>query len=164
MGKDTMKAVVFKGPGKVVIEDRPVPKIQAETDIIVKVDKVNIQTFWKPGMKLTFCRQHYAEGTLHLILDHTMEHNFKNELHAVNSMFTAATNLPVPTSLWATSSPATSTKWAHPSRTSRSAITWCHLLPLHVVHASTVPMATHHVVRRYSCSVVDHSMAGRPSM
>lgn len=36
----TMKAVVFKGPGKVVIEDRPVPKIQQPTDIIVKVDKV----------------------------------------------------------------------------------------------------------------------------
>jgi threonine dehydrogenase-like Zn-dependent dehydrogenase len=35
-----MKAVVFKGPGKVVIEDRPMPKIQDEGDIIVKVDKV----------------------------------------------------------------------------------------------------------------------------
>jgi threonine dehydrogenase-like Zn-dependent dehydrogenase len=40
MGKDTMKAVVFKGPGKVVIEDRPIPKIKDQTDIIVKVDKV----------------------------------------------------------------------------------------------------------------------------
>lgn len=40
MSKDTMKAVVFKGPGKVVIEDRPLPKIQDPTDIIVKVDKV----------------------------------------------------------------------------------------------------------------------------
>jgi hypothetical protein len=40
MGSDTMKAVVFKGPGKVVIEDRPVPKIKDQTDIIVKVDKV----------------------------------------------------------------------------------------------------------------------------
>jgi threonine dehydrogenase-like Zn-dependent dehydrogenase len=40
MGGDTMKAVVFKGPGKVVIEDRPVPKIKDQTDIIVKVDKV----------------------------------------------------------------------------------------------------------------------------
>jgi threonine dehydrogenase-like Zn-dependent dehydrogenase len=35
-----MKAVVFKGPGKVVVEDRPMPKIQDEGDIIVKVDKV----------------------------------------------------------------------------------------------------------------------------
>jgi threonine dehydrogenase-like Zn-dependent dehydrogenase len=35
-----MKAVVFKGPGKVVIEDRPIPKIQDAGDMIVKVDKV----------------------------------------------------------------------------------------------------------------------------
>ena len=35
-----MKAVVFKGPGKVVIEDRPIPKIQDDKDIIVRVDKV----------------------------------------------------------------------------------------------------------------------------
>jgi len=40
MAKDTMKAVVFKGPGKVVIEDRPIPKIIDPGDIIVKVDKV----------------------------------------------------------------------------------------------------------------------------
>jgi threonine dehydrogenase-like Zn-dependent dehydrogenase len=36
-----MKAVVFKGPGKVVIEDRSVPQIQDPTDIIVKVDKAS---------------------------------------------------------------------------------------------------------------------------
>jgi threonine dehydrogenase-like Zn-dependent dehydrogenase len=35
-----MKAVVFKGPGKVVIEDRPIPEIQDAGDIIVKVEKV----------------------------------------------------------------------------------------------------------------------------
>jgi len=35
-----MKAVVFKGPGKVAVEDRPVPKIKDQTDVIVKVDKV----------------------------------------------------------------------------------------------------------------------------
>jgi hypothetical protein len=40
MAKDTMKAVVFKGPRKVVIEDRPIPKIKDQTDVIVKVDKV----------------------------------------------------------------------------------------------------------------------------
>jgi hypothetical protein len=40
MAKDTMKAVVFKGPHKVVIEDRPIPKIKDQTDVIVKVDKV----------------------------------------------------------------------------------------------------------------------------
>jgi hypothetical protein len=37
MAKETMKAVVFKGPHKVAIEDRPIPKIQDQTDIIVKV-------------------------------------------------------------------------------------------------------------------------------
>jgi threonine dehydrogenase-like Zn-dependent dehydrogenase len=41
---DMMKAVVFKGPGKVVIENRPVPKIKDQTDIIVKVDKVLTNT------------------------------------------------------------------------------------------------------------------------
>ena len=37
MAKDTMRAVVFKGPYKVELEDRPIPKIQDQTDIIVKV-------------------------------------------------------------------------------------------------------------------------------
>ena len=37
MAKDTMKAVVFKGPHVVAIEDRPIPKIKESTDIIVKV-------------------------------------------------------------------------------------------------------------------------------
>ncbi|KAL2223118.1 putative alcohol dehydrogenase [Thermoascus aurantiacus ATCC 26904] len=35
--KDTMRAVVFHGPYKVAVEERPVPKIQEPTDIIVKV-------------------------------------------------------------------------------------------------------------------------------
>ncbi|KAF2422846.1 GroES-like protein [Tothia fuscella] len=38
MAKDTMKAVVFKGPHKVAIEDRPIPKIKDPKDIIVKVE------------------------------------------------------------------------------------------------------------------------------
>ena len=32
-----MRAVVFKGPYKVALEDRPVPRIQDPTDIVVKV-------------------------------------------------------------------------------------------------------------------------------
>lgn len=32
-----MKAVIFKGPHKVAIEDRPIPKIKDPGDIIVKV-------------------------------------------------------------------------------------------------------------------------------
>lgn len=35
----TMKAVVFHGPGKVVVEDRPIPQIQDPKEIIVKVEK-----------------------------------------------------------------------------------------------------------------------------
>ena len=37
MAGKTMKAVVFKGPRKVAIEDRPVPQIKDDTDIIVEV-------------------------------------------------------------------------------------------------------------------------------
>jgi len=36
-GNETMKAVIFKEPHKVALEDRPIPKIKAATDIIVKV-------------------------------------------------------------------------------------------------------------------------------
>lgn len=61
MTKDTMKAVVFKGPGKVIIEDRPIPKIKEPGDIIVKVDKVSAQMF--QSSKLMLGRQRYAEGT-----------------------------------------------------------------------------------------------------
>lgn len=49
MGKDTMKAVVFKGPGKVVIEDRPIPQIKEPGDVIVKVDKVLLWTIIPPS-------------------------------------------------------------------------------------------------------------------
>ena len=37
MAKDTMKAVVFKGPHNVALEERPIPKIKDQSDIIVKV-------------------------------------------------------------------------------------------------------------------------------
>lgn len=37
MAKDAMRSVVYKGPYKVVLEDRPIPKIKDTTDIIVKV-------------------------------------------------------------------------------------------------------------------------------
>jgi hypothetical protein len=37
MAERTMNAVVFKGPHKVALEKRPVPKIKDQTDIIVKV-------------------------------------------------------------------------------------------------------------------------------
>ena len=37
MTKDTMKAVVFKEPYKIAVEDRPIPRIKEPEDIIVKV-------------------------------------------------------------------------------------------------------------------------------
>ncbi|KAI9720781.1 MAG: hypothetical protein M1812_002620 [Candelaria pacifica] len=37
MAKDTMRAVVFKGPKQVALEDRPIPKIKDPQDVIVKV-------------------------------------------------------------------------------------------------------------------------------
>ena len=49
MSTDTMKAVVFQGPGKVTIEDRPIPQIKDDTDIVVKVDKVRSQDICVEG-------------------------------------------------------------------------------------------------------------------
>ncbi|KAI4846996.1 alcohol dehydrogenase [Aureobasidium sp. EXF-8845] len=54
----TMKAVVFKGPHKVVIEDRPVPKIQEDGDIIVKVEYTALC-----GSELHVFRGHQASDT-----------------------------------------------------------------------------------------------------
>jgi threonine dehydrogenase-like Zn-dependent dehydrogenase len=35
--KEMMRAVIFKGPYKIAVEERPVPKIQDPQDIIAKV-------------------------------------------------------------------------------------------------------------------------------
>lgn len=37
MAPKTMKAVVFDGPHKVSLQDRPVPEVKAPTDIVVAV-------------------------------------------------------------------------------------------------------------------------------
>lgn len=37
MTADTMRAVVFRGPYKVAVEERPIPRIQEAGDVIVKV-------------------------------------------------------------------------------------------------------------------------------
>lgn len=66
MSKSTMRAVVFKGPGKVVLEDRPCPKIQAPTDVIVKVDYTALC-----GSELHVFRGHQPSGT-----DFIMGHEF----------------------------------------------------------------------------------------
>lgn len=33
----TMKAVVFKGPHRISVEDRPIPEIVDPTDVVIKV-------------------------------------------------------------------------------------------------------------------------------
>jgi len=40
--KETMKAAVFKGPGELAIESRPVPQITAADDVIVTVEACGI--------------------------------------------------------------------------------------------------------------------------
>jgi alcohol dehydrogenase len=37
-----MRALVYQGPGKKALEDRPVPKIKAPTDAIVRITKTTI--------------------------------------------------------------------------------------------------------------------------
>lgn len=73
MTKDTMKAVVFKGTLKVVIEDRPVPKIIDPTDIIIKVrysalcgSELHVFRGHQPS-KTDFIMGHETTGTVHEI-------------------------------------------------------------------------------------------------
>ncbi|KAF1958319.1 GroES-like protein [Byssothecium circinans] len=75
MAKETMKAVVFKGPHKVAIEERPIPKIQDQTDIIVKVDKTALC-----GSELHVFRGHQPSGT-----DFIMGHEFTGHVEEVGS-------------------------------------------------------------------------------
>ncbi|KAL5113272.1 hypothetical protein ACEQ8H_008864 [Pleosporales sp. CAS-2024a] len=75
MAQETMKAVVFKGPGKIVIEDRPLPKIKHQTDIIVKVDKTALC-----GSELHVFRGHQPSGT-----DFVMGHEFTGHVHEAGS-------------------------------------------------------------------------------
>jgi len=75
MAKDTMRAVVFKGPGKVVIEDRPIPKLQDTQDIIVKVEKTALC-----GSELHVFRGHQPSPT-----DFIMGHEFTGIVDEVGS-------------------------------------------------------------------------------
>ncbi|KAA8624867.1 Tdh Threonine dehydrogenase [Pyrenophora tritici-repentis] len=70
-----MKAVVFKGPGSVVVEDRPIPAIKDAGDIIVKVDKTALC-----GSELHVFRGHQPSGT-----DFVMGHEFTGHVHDVGS-------------------------------------------------------------------------------
>lgn len=73
MSQSTMRAVVFKGPGKVVLEDRPIPKIKDSTDIIVKVEYTALC-----GSELHVFRGHQPSPT-----DFIMGHEFTGSVEEV---------------------------------------------------------------------------------
>jgi len=70
-----MKAVIFKGPHKVAIEERPVPKIKDQTDIIVKVIYSALC-----GSELHVFRGHQPSGTGFI-----MGHEFTGTVEEVGS-------------------------------------------------------------------------------
>ncbi|KAL2377650.1 hypothetical protein RJZ90_006563 [Blastomyces dermatitidis] len=70
-----MRAVVFKGPYKIAVEERPVPKIQSPTDIIVKVKYAALC-----GSELHVFRGHQPSGTGFI-----MGHEFMGEIVEVGS-------------------------------------------------------------------------------
>lgn len=74
----TMRAVVFKGPGQVAVEQRPVPKIQEATDIVVKVEYSALC-----GSELHVFRGHQPSPT-----DFVMGHEFTGEVVQVGSKVT----------------------------------------------------------------------------
>lgn len=76
MSTQTMKAVIFKGPHEVAIEDRPVPKIQDPTDIIVKVEYTALC-----GSELHVFRGHQASPTGFI-----MGHEFTGRVHEVSEI------------------------------------------------------------------------------
>ncbi|OJD17790.1 hypothetical protein AJ78_02143 [Emergomyces pasteurianus Ep9510] len=73
--KETMRAVVFKGPYKIAVEERPVPKLQSPTDIIVKVKYTALC-----GSELHVFRGHQPSGTGFI-----MGHEFTGEIVEVGS-------------------------------------------------------------------------------
>ncbi|KAK5150997.1 hypothetical protein LTR04_006678 [Oleoguttula sp. CCFEE 6159] len=75
MAKETMKAVIFKGPHKVQIEERPVPKLKDDGDIIVKVE-------WSAlcGSELHVFRGHQPSPT-----EFIMGHEFTGTVEEVGS-------------------------------------------------------------------------------
>ena len=99
MAKDTMKAVVFQCPGKVTVEERPIPKIQDPTDIIVKVDKVHSQE-----MILLYELTHKTDGALRKVRSSSVSLRvIPNNSLVVSFMSSVAINHPVPALSWAMS-------------------------------------------------------------
>lgn len=88
---DTMKAVVFKGPHQIAIEERPVPKLQADTDVIVKV-------------ALTALCGRYISPHRPLFAIHPAFHDamlmVTRTMMTVNSMYSADIRRAIPGSSW----------------------------------------------------------------
>jgi threonine dehydrogenase-like Zn-dependent dehydrogenase len=87
-----MKAIVFKGPLKVEIEDRPVPTIQDPQDIILKVEYSALcgRSFFLFTMKKSIAANWRSE--LHVFRGHQpsptgfiMGHEFTGYVHEVGS-------------------------------------------------------------------------------
>lgn len=78
MAKETMRAVVFDGPKKVSLQDRPIPKIQDPKDIIIKVEYTALC-----GSELHVFRGHQPSGTGFI-----MGHEFTGRVSSVGSSVT----------------------------------------------------------------------------
>lgn len=117
-----MKAVVFNGPGKVSVEDRPIPTIKDDSDIIVKVDKVRSRICM--GTKLTARRQRCVAGKLYPSVDHVSSSNTID--NTASCMFSVVTSHLALALSWVTSSPDMSTRLAQQSRQSRLEIELSH--------------------------------------
>ncbi|KAF4549350.1 Alcohol dehydrogenase GroES-like domain-containing protein 13 [Elsinoe fawcettii] len=72
---NTMKAVIFDGPYKISLQDRPVPTIQEPTDIIVKVAYTALC-----GSELHVFRGHQPSG-----IGFIMGHEFTGHVHELGS-------------------------------------------------------------------------------
>ncbi|PSK46054.1 hypothetical protein B9Z65_5022 [Elsinoe australis] len=75
----TMKAVIFDGPYKISLQDRPIPTIRDPTDIIVKVAYTALC-----GSELHVFRGHQPSGTGFI-----MGHEFTGHVHEVGSSVTS---------------------------------------------------------------------------
>lgn len=88
---DTMKAVVFKGPHQIAIEERPVPKVQVDTDVIVKVALTALCGRYISPPRLLFAIRPAFHDAM-LMMTRTMM--------TVNSMYSADIRRAIPGSSW----------------------------------------------------------------
>ncbi|CAO1636211.1 unnamed protein product [Parajaminaea phylloscopi] len=75
MSSQTMKAVVIKAPHKVVVEERPIPRVQDPTDVVVKVELAALC-----GSDLHVYRGHQPTS-----YDFVMGHELVGHVHEIGS-------------------------------------------------------------------------------